>query len=890
MSLTPGARLGVYEIVAPIGKGGMGEVYRARDTKLHRDVAIKVLPDAFAQDRERLARFEREARTLAALNHPNIAHVYGVEEGALVMECVDGEDLAARIARAGSLPIEDALPIALQIAEGLESAHAQGIVHRDLKPANVKVRDDGAVTILDFGLAKALAPPDAGRSQPLADSPTITTPFQMSALGVILGTASYMAPEQARGRPLDKRVDIWAFGCVLYEMLTARRAFPGDDVTETLASVIRADPDWTALPAATPASIRTLLRRCLEKNPRDRLPDIGAARLELKDARPDAGVSGTSAVPPRAPRTTAWLPWTITAAAVAAALGMAAVVALRNRPAPDAQVYRLEMVPPASLANAPALRFALSPDGSRIAFVAANSNGDTVVWIRRLSESIARQLPGTVNASNPFWSYDGRSVAFAADGRLRIVDADGGPVQTLTNANSAPAGTWNRDNVLIVTGPVAGGLIRIAATGGQPAAAVAESSNKANTIAIAPFFLPDQRHFLFTVTTAGGGTAGVGVYVGSLDSKDAKRILDVGSNAMYADGYLLFLRGASLMAQPFDPDSLSLSGTAVTVATDVQINPATGTGAFSVSRTGMLAYQTGPSSGTQLTWLDRTGKVLGTIGPPAGVRDVELSPDGQWASMTLTDERGDSPNVYLFDLARGFSRRITFGDGGFGAIWSPDGRTLVYAATRVERATDLLERPVSGTAGERVLWHDDDMKYPLSMSPDGKFLLYAVQKTVNIGRMKLLSLPGGQPTDIVQDSDNQIPGEISPDGHWLAYASSETGRREVFVTPFPQGRGKWQITTNGGDRPRWRPGSTNELYLINGERFMVVQTTPQPDRFDFGPPRDLFEVHVPATQLGTRSAYAIQRDGQRFLFNTWDAKAASAPISLVVNWTQSLKK
>jgi Tol biopolymer transport system component/tRNA A-37 threonylcarbamoyl transferase component Bud32 len=887
MGLVPGVRLGTYEIIAAIGAGGMGEVYRARDTKLQRDVAIKVLPEAFAQDRERLARFEREARTLAALNHPHVAQVYGVESGALVMEFVDGQDLAQRLARGGALPVDETLPVALQVAEALEAAHAQGIIHRDLKPANVKVRPDGTVKVLDFGLAKAFAPVEAGRPADLADSPTITTPFQMSALGVILGTAAYMAPEQAKGRAVDKRVDVWAFGCVLYEMLTGRRAFDGEDVTDTLAAIVRGEPDWSRLPAETPPAIRTLLRRTLEKNPRDRLPDIGAARLELKDVQAHAVTQpGMSPGAKAAAHRASPLPWVIAGAAVAIAVGVAAI-SLRDRRAPDDRVFMMSIIPPSPLTGAPALRFALSPDGRRLAFVAPDSNGNTVVWVRRLDEISAHSLSDTVNASSPFWSPDSKSIAFFANGRLRRIDSNGGAAQTLCNAISSPAGSWGRQDLILFSGS-GGPIQKVAATAGQPVDVTEPLPDSVSAVQIGPMILPDQRHFLFTATAVSSPRAH-GVYAASLDSRQVTRLVDATSNAAYAGGYLIFLRETTLIAQRFDPATLALSGPERPIAMDVQINPATGTGAFSVSETGILAYQAGPSSGTTPTWFDRSGTTTGSLALPGGYRDVQISPDDHWASLTLTDDRGQSPDVWLFDLVRGLRRRFTF-DGGYAGAWSPDGLTIAYASPRGDGSADLVAKGVSGAAAAQLLLRDGKPNFPLAFTRDGRYLLYAIQTRANVGTLHLLPLTGDRtPREPLHNQGTQIPAEVSPDGRWLAYASSETGRREVFVTSFPDAVGKWQISSNGGDSPRWRVDG-KELFFMSGDRLVAAEVFPRADRFDSGALRQLFEAHVPAPQLGTRSTYAVTQDGQRFLFNTWDAKAALAPIVVVVNWPQTLTK
>jgi Tol biopolymer transport system component/predicted Ser/Thr protein kinase len=884
MTLTPGSRIGAYEIVAAIGAGGMGEVYRAHDPKLRRDVAIKVLPDLFARDPERLARFEREARTLALLNHPHVAQVYGVEGGALVMEFVEGEDLAQRIARAGAIPLEEALPIALQIAEALEAAHEQGIIHRDLKPANIKVRSDGNVKVLDFGLAKAVGVDHDGPVAELANSPTITSPFAMSNLGVILGTAAYMAPEQAKGKPLDKRVDIWAFGCVLYEMLTGRRPFDGEDVTDTLAAIVRGDPDWSALPANTPATVRTLLRRCLEKDRRERLPDIGAARLELKEARATDVAEAGVVKPPAA--ASAVVPWIVAAVAILGAI-VAGTYALLTRPAPDTRVFKSVIVPPSPLSGAPALRLAISPDGRRLAFVAPDAAGTTMLWVRPLDSTVPQPLAGTTNARAPFWSPDSRSLAFIADGRLRRIDAAGGPILTICNALDTPPGTWNRDDVIVFSG-FRGPLARVYASGGAPVAVTELTPGIGERIQHMPFFLPDGRHFLYTAGT--GGSRSLGIYVGSLDTKKTVPLLTAGSNAAYANGYLLYLRDTTLMAQRIDPDSLKLSGDPVPVATDVQINTSTGTGAFSVSQTGVLVYQTGPSSGTLLVWHDRAGKQLGSVGTQAGNRDVQLSPDGRWASVTLPNNSTQQPDIWRFDLARGLSKRLTFGgSGSMDAVWSPDGRRVAYAS-RPKKVLDIFQRNVSGIGTEELLLEDDVDKYPLGFTRDGKFLLYFVPTGAATGHVWLLPMSGDRkPRPFNHTKDSEVPAEVSPDGRWIAYVSDENGRREVYVTSFPDATGKWQVSTTGGENPRWRSDG-KEMFFTAGDRLVAVDVQTTGAQFDVGGLHPLFDVRVPPPALGTRSTYAASQDGQRFLFNMWDPKAAFAPITVVVNWPEVVKK
>jgi eukaryotic-like serine/threonine-protein kinase len=887
MSLTPGSRIGVYQLVTAIGKGGMGEVYRARDTKLQRDVAIKVLPDLFARDPERLARFAREARTLAALNHPHIAQVYGVEDTALIMEFVDGEDLSQRISQSGRIPIEDALPIALQIAEAIEAAHEQGIIHRDLKPANIKVRPNGTVKVLDFGLAKAFIPPDSnavpGGAASIENSPTITSPFQMSQLGVILGTAAYMAPEQAKGKPLDKRVDIWAFGCVLYEMLTGQRPFAGEDVTDTLAAIVRADPDWAALPPDTPPSIRRLLRRCLEKDRRERLPDIGAARLELKDARADetgARAQSASEVRPRAV-----VPWLLVTAAALAVIAIG-VYAWSRPPLPDTPDYRSAIIPPAGLTVAPVRRLQISPDGRRLAFVAPDASGRTVLWVRPLNDVQALPLVGTGGAGAPFWSPDSQWIGFQAEGKLKKIAATGGTVTTLSDAGDSPPATWNRDDVILFTGP-GQVLLRVPAGGGPPVVVTRLRSEAGERIHLSPFFLPDGRHFLYSIG-AGASTAST-VQVGSLDGGEPTRLLE-GTTAQYANGHILFLRGSTLMAQRFDPDRLALSGDPVRVAQDIQINLATGTGAFSVSQTGVLVFQSGPSVGTRLTWLDRAGKPLGLLGDAGPYADVQLSPDGKWASATRTSESGHS-DVWLFDIARNLARRFTFdAAGGFDALWVPGPGTRLAYASRRDKAADLFQKPVDGTGEEEVLLRDGNDKYPVSFSPDGRFLLYSIPVSGGRGRLWILPIIDRKPFEFLPGAPQQSSAEISPDGRWIAYVSvADDGMRRVYVASFPEGGGKREIFADGGETPRWRADG-KELYFTQAGKLMAVDMDTTGLALEVGRPQALFEVLVLAPALGTRSTYAVSRDGQRFLFNTWDSGAALTPITLVVNWPATLRR
>ena len=709
MPLTPGARLGVYEVTAQIGEGGMGQVFRARDTKLDRDIAIKILPAAFAHDVDRLARFQREAKTLASLNHPNIAIIHGLEQAgdvhALVMELVDGEDLSQRIAR-GAIPLDEALPIAKQIADALEAAHEQGIIHRDLKPANIKVRADGCVKVLDFGLAKAIEPVAVAGN--MTQSPTITTPA-MTQAGMILGTAAYMSPEQARGRPVDRRTDIWAFGCVLYEMLTGKRAFQGEDVTDTIAAVVKEQPDLTRVPV--PA--RRLLESCLEKDPRKRLQAIGDMRL-LMEAAPRA-------VPPSRPRygSAAWVVAGV-AALGAAVLAPIALIHFREVP-PETSVIRATILPPdnTTFDFAQGLGLpALSPDGRRIVFGARTADGATPLWVRSLDALTAQPLAGTDGATFPFWSPDGQFIAFFADGKLKKIDASGGPALTLTDAPLGRGGSWSRDGVIVFEGAVGGSLLRVSSAGGASSPVTRESGSF-------PWFLPDGQHFLFQgpQTDVGVGVGVAPIRVASLDGAPTATI-GTGSNALYAQGHVLFLREGTLMAQPFDAERLTTTGEAVPVAEQVQGVLNSGrVGAFSVSETGLLAYREGAgASGAFLTWFDRSGKQGTAVGDAARLNEFRFSPDRQRVAVAVQDRAGF--DVWIYDVSRGLRTRLTFDAASDrNPVWSPDGASIVFASNRKGRF-DLYRKAVDSVSAEELLYANDLDKTPTSWSADGKWLLY----------------------------------------------------------------------------------------------------------------------------------------------------------------------
>jgi serine/threonine protein kinase len=695
MSLSAGSRLGTCEIVSLLGSGGMGEVYRARDTRLGRDVAIKVLPDAFTLDADRLTRFQREAQLLAALNHANVAAIYGVEESsgvhALILELVEGPTLAERIAL-GPVPIDEALPIARQVAEALEAAHEQGIVHRDLKPANIKVRPDGTVKVLDFGLAKIVetATPSASGLTGLSQSPTLTSPA-LTRLGLILGTAAYMAPEQAKGQPADRRSDVWAFGCVLFEMLAGKRAFGGEDVADTLAAVLRADPDWSALPAdAVSVSVRPLLERCLRKEARKRLPHIGAARLDLDDAlarleKPDQPVVSTH-------DETRWrgrIGWIAAAAAIAAAgvLAVPAITHWREQEPIVAPEMRLEIATPSTaFANS----FALSPDG-RYVVHSAFTDGTSQLWLRAMDTGISRVLQGTEGARNPFWSADGRSIGFFARSMVNRIDLAGGVPRALAPAVPGLGGAWNVDGVILFGSGAPGALQRVSASGGAPTSATKLADG--DSVHVHPSFLPDQRQFVVLVNGRRPG-----LYLGSLDSPDLKWLTESDSGALFrAPGWLLFVRDGALVARRFDRVKQVVIGEPIVVANQINATRATLADLpFSVSTTGLLAFRGRDSSRRQLVWVDRAGKRLGeaTAALDDDIMNPEISPDGRRIAAELSRE--SNQDIWVFDGPRGSRPTLH-------ATHFRSGRTMARASCSARSGPDemLFSKSLPTAVGRR---------------------------------------------------------------------------------------------------------------------------------------------------------------------------------------------
>jgi Tol biopolymer transport system component len=883
MALSPGTRLGPYQILAPIGAGGMGEVYRAKDTKLDREVAIKTLPEAFGRDPERLARFEREAKALAALNHPNIAAIYGVEDRALIMELVDGETLDSRI-KAGPLPLDTALDYAKQIADALEAATEKGIVHRDLKPANIKITPQGAVKVLDFGLATITQVADTNASD-ATNSPTFT--MSPTRAGMILGTAAYMSPEQARGKPVDRRADIWAFGVVLYEMLTGKKLFQGETITDILASVVKEEPDLTRVPL----KVRRLLQACLQKDPRQRLQAIGDWKL-LLDTGDDEGVTGG----PGGPSRNRWL-WPGVAVLLLAALSIVSFTHFREKPAPAPEVLRFQIYPPEK--NLFGDYLPLSPDGRRIAFTAVGPDGHWQLWVRNLDGLEARALPGTESATAVFWSPDSRFLAFAEGGRLKKIDVSGGPPITLCDLpQPVGLGSWSTRGVIVVGGRGVGPLWRVSASGGPATQVTRLDPTRQEAYHSSAYFLPDARHFVYLRRTASGENNGI--YLGSLDVKPEdqplKRLVATQFAAQYAPSgdprtaYLLFMREGTLSAQKFDTERLELMDEPVPIAEQVgNINGVLGF--FTVSASGILAFRSGlGTTGVQLTWFDRLGKALGTIGEIGVMQRPAISPDGRTVAVERRDLQSGLFDIWLHDLTRGTTSRLTFNTSNTGfPIWSPDGSHVAYY-TSPRGQSSVNQKAASGVGQDEVLDQTLPARRPMYWSKDGRYLIEGVSDPKTKFDVWVLPLFGDRkPFPYLHTEFNEANPKLSPNGQWLAYASDETGRYEVYVQTFPNPGGKWQISTNGGDLPVWSHDG-KEMFFVSADRKMMAAAVNSSagggSKFEVGVPKALFDTRL---DPGMNPAFDVGKDG-RFLIPTRAGQSAAAPITVVVNWTAALNK
>jgi Tol biopolymer transport system component len=884
----------------------MGEVYRARDTNLGRSVAIKLLPAALAGDAEREGRFAREAQILASLNHQHIAAIYGLEqwEGTrfLVLELVDGETLAQKLKTHGlrGLAIDEVVSIARQIAEALQAAHERGIIHRDLKPANIALTSEGQVKVLDFGLAKFTGSDNApdSVSPTVSQSPTLTVAATQA--GMILGTAAYMSPEQAKGRTADKRSDIWAFGCVLFEMVTGRRPFDGEDVSDTLAAILRADPDWTLLPPGLPAALRTLVEGCLKKDRAQRIGDIAVAQFLLQ--QPITRAAAEPAATASRGGSGAWRVAAAVLALTSIAGAAAAIYAIRTRPTPE--VTRFSIMPPEKGAFVTGGRtgssVAISPDGRRLAYTARDETGRVQIWLRPVDSLSALPLPGTENAEFPFWSPDSRSIAFFASGKLLRVDvAGGGLPQTICDADGARGGAWSRGDVIVYGGGTGTGLMRVPAGGGTPVALTKVDQGDHRF----PSFLPDGRHVLFRVNIPGQPDAS-GLHLAALDSPDVKRLTQASTSAVYAEpGVLLFVRDSTLMGQAFDLQTLSLNGDAMPVGERVEAGTFDGLLSYSVSDNGTLAYGIGSGRGNelQLTWFDRTGKPVGTVGEPGNYVGLDMAPDDKRLVVHRHDV-GVGGDLWVHDLVNNRTSRLTFDppQDNSSPVFSPDGRHIAFASLRNDRF-EIYTKPTDGSAVEEHVDVPHGMAGPKSWSPDGTILVYEANDPQTNSDVFLLPLSGKRkPEPVAASAFNERSPAVSPDGRWVVYASDETGRPELYVKPFPAGSGKWQITSSGGVEAQWR-GDSREIFYRDSVQLgalWAVDVFASARAFDVGEPRRLFErswvVAGHRGALGLRQ-FAVTRDGQRFLVPANPrvlefSDAVSEPIVVVTNWAATLRK
>jgi serine/threonine-protein kinase len=896
MSLTAGTRVGPYEVLGPLGAGGMGEVYRARDTKLDRSVALKILPDAFAADTDRLARFEREARTLASLNHPHIAQVHGLEDSAstgpgrsglraLVMELVEGEDLSQRIGR-GPVPLADALAIARQIAEALEAAHEQGIVHRDLKPANVKVRPDGTVKVLDFGLAKALDTQSAAHQSD--QSPTLASPA-MTLHGVILGTAGYMSPEQAAGRNVDKRSDLWAFGVVLLEMLTGRPVFAGETVSHVIASVLKSEPDWTTLPSDTPPPIRRLLHRCLEKDRKRRLDSAADARLEIEEALAAPHETASPAMPARAPasRWSTAIPWGLLAlVSIAALAGMthsltrpAAAPPLVSRALIDFPQYAMSG---ARLGNL----LAISSDGTRLVYV-GNPDGKNRLYQRRLDQFEATPLQGTEGGSHPFISPDGNWAGYFSGGKLKKVSLAGGSPVTLADAPNPQGGSWGTDDT-IVFGPDFKGLMSVPAGGGEPRRLT--QLHEGDVYHSSPVILPGGTLALFTNAASPLLPA---IDAVSIATGTVTRVVELGCCAAYAaTGHLIYAHPTSgaVFAAPFDIERQRVDGKPVQVLEGVMAGALNGR-QFGVSDNGSLVFLPNRSVNERsLVWVDRTGRATATEFEHRTYGLPGLSPDGRRVATGVYE--GLNPKeVWVGDLERGtISRLASDGPLNAGPIWTPDGSRITFASRQESAVQNLYWMRADGSGPIERLTTSDLNQVPLDWSPDGKTLVYYETVSASATDLWTLTLDGDRtPKRLLATPFSELSARFSPDGRYLAYISDRSGRLEVYVQPFPGPGEVRQISIDGGTEPVWARNG-RELFFRQGEKMMVVDVATSP-AFSASRPRVLFEGRYEVSFLvpGARF-YDVSPDGQRFLMVKSEATDAPRQLHLIVNWFEELKR
>jgi len=881
MQLEPGFRLDHYQIVEIIGKGGMGEVYRATDTRLPREVAIKTSKQEFSE------RFSREAKVIASLNHPNICTLFDVGPNYLVMEMIEGPTLSERV-KEGPLTLEAAAGIMRQVADALDYAHEKGVVHRDLKPGNIKIRPDGLVKVLDFGLAKVGTMSDSSADPD--HSPTIT--LGATQAGVVLGTAAYMSPEQATGKNVDKRADVWAFGVVFYEMLTGARLHTGDSVQEIMASVLKDEPDLSKVPAQA----HRLLKRCLEKDPNKRLRHVGDVMALLDD--PPSGSQTASASPPPETRQKKWL-WLVVAAGVILAGTALALWAPWRNPTGPTQAVRFEVGPAEKMTFIMGGAMAVSPDGRWMVFPATGEDGATRYYLRSLDGVEVRPLPGTEGTVLPpvAWSFDSRWVLFASGRKIKKIDIQGGPPQNLADVPGGLNGAgWNSDGVIVAGWATNGStILRVPAAGGQTTPVTALAPGE--TSHVWPQFLPDGKHFLYERVSSDATKAGV--YIGSIDAQpnqqSMQRLLASDRQAYYAPmpgggmGHLVFMRQTTLMAQPFDPDKMTLSGEAVAIADGIDSFSFRNYGLFSVSNTGTLVYRGGSGAKTVLTWFDQQGNPAGTLGDPGDYSAPAVSPDGSRVAVAMGPEA--SRDIWILDVAHGASTRFTFDPARDDyPAWSPDGKNIAFSSTRSGQA-DLYIKPADGSGEEKLLLKTDEPKFDARWSKDGRFLLFDSSGPKTSMDMWALPFPGeAKPISLLQTQVREGQASVSPDERWLAYSASGSGFADVYVRPFtptaPAGTGaKWLVSKGDGIRPLWRPDGKALFYISLANQVMAVDIDTSKE-FQAGTPRRLFTAPPGVLAAG----WDLSPDGKRFLFVAPPNNGRTIPFTVVLNWAAGLKK
>ena len=868
----------------------MGEVYRATDPRLGRDVALKVLPEIFARDQERMARFEREAKVLASLNHPNIAGLYGFEESngirALVMELVDGPMLGQRIGE-GAMSCEEALPIARQIAEALEYAHERGIIHRDLKPANIKLTGDGQVKLLDFGLAKALEGETGAEDS--QNSPTLTA--AATRAGVLLGTAAYMAPEQARGKRVDRRADIWAFGCVLYEMLTGRKVYSGETTSDILAGVIRAEPDWTAMPATVPRRIGELVRRCLQKDPKQRLRDIGEARIAIEAVLAGEAETGAIAAPEQRPARGA-LPWIIAAAAIIVAIAVAGLYWGERRTEPQAPMRAsllLEQAVWGVFSANPGSPVAISRDGSRIVFVGAVPGKSPQLFLRPLDQQATVAISATEDASEPFFSPDAQWVGFFSNGKLRKVPLSGGPATALCDAPIPHGASWGSDGTIVYAPNLGSGLMRLSSNGGAPQTLTTPDQKEHELSHRWPQMLPGNKAVLFTIQlTTQSSYDEARIAVLSLATGKWQTVVDGGSYARYvAGGEIVYAHAGTLMAVPFDLAKLQVTSPAAPVQEGVITTATTSGGAeYDVSETGTLAYVPGTAKppALSLMWVDRQGKSKELPITPNTYSYPRISSNGKLMALQIL--AGGPQDLWIYDFARNTLMRLTFASGTSNPVWMPDSRRVLYR-TRTP-SFSFRTRLADGSGGEEIVLGEDvgdGNATPFSISPDGKSLLFGQHTPTGGVGLYVLALDGSRKVEPFLESTAAVTSaQFSPDGRWIAYMSSESGRDEVYVQPYPGPGGKWMISTGGGWYPKWARNG-REIIFRNDDKLMSVAVETQPT-FKAGTQRLLFED---GSYVG-RNDYDVAPDGEHLMMiKEKEAPLNSKQLNVVLHWSDELK-